>query len=328
MTGNSTVTLKIADARALAQQAVERLGYQAADARVVADHVIDAELCGYGYGGLAKILNAAENPRNRKPRRPVAVVKETRATALVDGGNNIGMLSVFRATEIAIDKAKAHGIAMVGVYDSFNSGRSAYYVEKIARARLVGLHLVSASPQVAVPGGARPVLGTNPIAFGIPRDGDPLIFDMGTSAMMGSDLMLKSRLNEALPEGMAVDSDGNPTRDPHEARKGSLLTFGGYKGFGLSLCIQALGLLAGGASVMEKYYGFLLIAIDPALFLPAGQFEREVDGLLAQVRATGRGGDETAIRIPSERAFRERALRVRQDAIEIERKVFDALNAL
>ncbi|MBI3045636.1 MAG: Ldh family oxidoreductase [Betaproteobacteria bacterium] len=320
--------MTIDQARALAQDAVERLGYAAADAAVVADHLVDAELCGYDYSGLAKILNVAENPRCRKPRRPITITKETPVSALIDGGNHVGMLSVYRATEIAVAKARQSGIAVVGVHDTFNSGRGAYYVERVAQADLVGIHFVSASMRVAPPGGAQSALGTNPIAFGVPSSRGPLIFDMGTAAIMGSDLMLKERLNQLLPEGVAVGPDGHPTRDPQLAHKGGLLTFGGYKGFGLSLIIQALGLLAGAASETEKYYGFVILALDPGLLVPLDQFKREVSRLVERVKATPRAPGVQEIRIPSERSFREREQRLRAGVITIDREVYEALTAL
>jgi len=320
------IKLKIGEARALAVRVFETTGYTEEEATIIADHLIDAELSGYGYSGLAKILNIVENPRNQRQRRPVSVVKETEVSALVDGGNNVGMLSVYRATEIVIRKAETRGIAIVGVYDSFNSGRSAYYLEMIARAGLVGIHLVGASPQVAAPGGTKAVLGTNPIGFGIPTMDGVMVFDMGTASIAGSDLALKSRLGEILPDGVAIDSSGNPTRDPKVARSGGLLPFGGYKGFGLSLCLQAIALLAAAELGSDKNYGFLMIAIAPGLFVPLDQFKHEVSKLLSRVKATKpdhAGAEE--IRIPSERAYRERARRLSEGTIVIEKKIYEAL---
>lgn len=323
-----TVRLTILEARALAEQAIQKLRYAPADASIIADHLIDAELCGYGYSGLAKILNVAADTRNAKPRRPVTIVKETPCSALIDGGNNVGMLAMYQATEVGLAKSRQHGFALVGVYDSFVSGRNAYYLEMAAKAGLAGIHLGSARPRVAPPGGTRPTLGTNPIAFGLPSSCGPIIFDMGTAAIMGSDLMLKARLNQPLPEGVAIDASGLPTRDPGEAQKGSILTFDGHKGYGLSFCVQAFGLLAGTASRDEKYYGFLLLVFDPGLLVPVDAFKQEVSNLVDRIKATPRQPGVQEIRIPSERAFRERARRLKDGAIFIEQTVYEALNAL
>ena len=117
----------------------------------------------------------------------------------------------------------------------------------IARADLVGIHTAASARTVAPFGGTRPALGTNPIAFGMPSSRGPVVFDMGTSAFMGTDLAYRARLGKQLPERVAVDAEGRPTRDPVQARLGALLPFGGHKGFGLAFIVQAFGVLSGSA---------------------------------------------------------------------------------
>src|SRR5438309_1280573 len=150
---------------------------------------------------------------------------------------------------------------------------------------------------------------------------------MGTSAYMMTEVMLRERLGELLPEGVAIGPGGEPTRDPALARRGALLPFGGYKGFGLALVIQALGVLAGSGAAHHSDYGYLFIAFRPDLVGPADAFNRQVTELIERVKATPRQMGVDEIRIPSERAFRarERALR---DGLTIDRSVFDALVAL
>src|SRR5438067_8213484 len=200
------VHLSVEEARALGEGALRGIGYDAEEARIIADHVIDAALCGYEYSGLAKILNIPEHPRFAQPRRPMTVLHETEVSALYDGGNNIGMVAMYHAARATIGKAAAHGISVVGVTDSWMSGRSAYFVEMIARAGLVAIHTASSGGAVAPHGGSRAVLGTNPIAFALPGADGPLVLDMGTSAFMGSDLALRVRLGTPLAEGVPSDS--------------------------------------------------------------------------------------------------------------------------
>ena len=169
-------------------------------------------------------------------------------SVLFDGGNQSGMLGMYYATRAVIERAKPHGFALVGVNNIWMSGRSAYYVEMVARAGLIGIHTVAAPPMVAPLGGARPALGTNPIAFGFPMDGDPLVIDLGTSAFMGTDLQFRQRLGIPLPEGVAIDEHGRPTTDAGAARRGAILPFGGHKGYALALAMHALGVLCGGTA--------------------------------------------------------------------------------
>ena len=109
----------------LANRALKRVGFSAEDAKIIADQLIDNALCGYRFASLPRILAIAGNNKTRNERRPIKVVHETPMSALIDGGNNLGYVSVYRATELAIEKAKKSGFAMVGVYDSYYSGRSA-----------------------------------------------------------------------------------------------------------------------------------------------------------------------------------------------------------
>jgi LDH2 family malate/lactate/ureidoglycolate dehydrogenase len=321
------IRLSVGEAREHAERAMRGIGYDQEEARIVADHAIDAALCGYEYSGLAKLLNIPEHRRFKQPRRPIGVVRETEVSTLYDGGNNVGMLAMYHAARGAIAKAATRGIAIVGVTNSWMSGRSAYYVEMIANAGLVGIHTAGSAPSVAPPGGTRAVLGTNPIAFGLPSSRGALVFDMGTSAFMGTDLAYRERLGEQLPEGVAIDADGHPTRDPAQARRGALLPFGGYKGFGLALIVQALGLLASSGLGPEQDDGYLFIVFKPDLLAEPKAFGEQVSELIERVKATPRQPAVSEIRIPGERAFRnrERALR---EGIEIDQLVYEALAAL
>src|SRR6267378_2946146 len=172
------IRLSVIEAREHAERAMRGIGYDQEEARIVADHAIDAALCGYEYSGLAKLLNIPEHRRFALPRRPMRILHETPVSALYDGGNNVGMVAMYHAANAAIAKAEAHGISVIGVTDSWMSGRSAYFVEMIARAGLVAIHTASSGGAVAPFGGTRPVLGTNPIAFAIPGaadSGGPLV---------------------------------------------------------------------------------------------------------------------------------------------------------
>jgi LDH2 family malate/lactate/ureidoglycolate dehydrogenase len=321
------INLSVAEARDLAEGALRGIGYDDVEARIVADHVVDAALCGYEYSGLAKILNIPDAAHFKLPRRPVKALRETDVSLALDGGNNVGMLALFYAAEAAIKKAAAHGLALVSMTDAWMSGRSAYFVEMIAKAGLVAIHTAASGRMVAPPGGAKAVLGTNPIAIAIPSAREPVVLDIGTSAFMMTELMLRERLGEPLPEGVAIGPDGEPTRDPALARRGALLPFGGYKGFGLALMIQALGLLGGSGSAHDSDPGYLFIAFRPDLFGPEDIFRRRVTQLIEDIKATPRQSGVEEIRIPSERAFRTRE-RLLREGLTIDRLVFDALVGL
>ncbi len=327
-TGAGRVRLTVDEARALGEAAMRGAGFDDAEARILTDHVLDAALCGYEYSGLPKLLNVVDSPAFRLPRRPIAVVRESAASALIDGGNHTGMIAAFRATEVAIERAAATGLAVVCLANTWMTGRSAYYCERLARAGLVAIHTVAAGAAVAPFGGASAMLGTNPIAFGFPTEGDPLLIDMGTAAFMATDLQLRARLGTPIPHGVALGPDGQPTTDASLAQRGALLPFGGqdggYKGFGLALAMDALGALAAGIRPEGAVTGYLFVAFRPDLFVPIEEYRREVSARIAAIKAAPRQAGVAEIRIPGERGHRTRT-RLQEAGLEIDRKIHDAL---
>ena len=328
---DTTLRLTVQEARNLGTTALIRLGFGEAETEIIIDHLMDAVLCGYTFAGLPRILVIGKHPRKKEPQQEIAVVRETEVSAVVDGGNKVGYLVIHRATQIAIEKAKKNGFALVGAYNSIWSGRNAYYLEMIARADLVGIHTTTADSHLVAPlGGTTGVFSTNPIAFGFPSDRGPVIFDMGTAAIQHGGLQLKALLGEELPEGVAIDAEGRPTRNAAEALLGAILPFGGHKGYGLSFTVQVLGLLGG----TEGFYGhtqydgrFLLIVFDPGLLVPVETFKRQVPELVDRVKSTPRQPGVAEILVPSERAFRQRK-RSLVEGIDLRQVVYEALRAL
>jgi LDH2 family malate/lactate/ureidoglycolate dehydrogenase len=330
-TAKDRIRMTVPEARTLGEAAMHGAGYDEAEARILTDHVLDAALCGYEYSGLPKLLNVVDAADFRLPRRPVTVVRQTAATAMLDGGNNTGMVAAYRAAEATIERADANGLAIVCLANTWMTGRSAYYCEMIARAGFVVIHTVASPPSVAPFGGMRPVLGTNPIAFGFPTESDPLVIDMGTSAFMGTDLQFRSRLGAPIPAGVALGPDGQPTTDASVARRGALLPFGGpeggYKGFGLALAMDALGALTAGTRPADAVSGYMFMAFKPDLFLSPDDYRREVSRRIATIKATPRQPGVEEIRIPGERGYRTRA-RLMREGIEIDGKIHNALGRL
>ena len=328
-----TVRLSVDEARKIGETAVQRIGYTAEDARIVVDQLIDNMLCGYKFAGLPRILAMAGDDKINDARTPVKVIKETPVSALMDGGNNIGYVACYHAAHKTIEKAKAHGICCVGVNNTYYSGRNAYFVEQVVRHGLVCMHTASNKPRVAPPGAAKPALGTNPICFGFPSDDGPITFDMGTAALMWGDVLLHAHLGEPLPDGIGIDEHGNPTRDAAKAAKGAVLPFGGkdyvYKGYGLSFSMQALGLLAGSAMIRDTPmdYGFLFWAVNPEIMLPGNDFKARMSQFVREMKALPKQAGVKEIRIPSERANKERERR-RTEGLVVKRKVIESLKAL
>jgi len=320
-----------AEGPALGEAAMRGAGYTAEEARILTDHVMDAALCGYEYSGLPKLLNVVDAPRFGQLRQKPRIVRETSVSALIDGGNNVGMLALYYAAQDAIRRAKQHGIAIVCMSNAWMSGRSAHFVEMIAREGMIGIHTVASDPRVAPFGGTAPTLGTNPIAFAFPTEDEPLLIDMGTSAFMATNLQFRGRMGTPTPQGGAFDQEGRPTTDAGEALRGALLPFGGpsagYKGFGLALATEAIGSLCATARALGDIRGYMIIAFKPDLFLPLEDYKEDLSRRIAAIKASPRMAGVSEIRIPGERSQSERAQRL-IDRIEIDRKIHDALGRL
>ena len=328
-----SITLTVEEATHLGRQALQHIGFSNEESSTITASLIDAELCGYPALGLARILTISEHVNFKKPRTAIRVEHETPVSARMDGGNYPGLYAVYRAAEVAIEKAKVNRFSVVGMRNSWLSGRSAYYVEKIARAGFACAHFACSGDQVAPLGGKKAVLGTNPIAFALPGEPHPLVLDIATSATNNGDVILAQRLNQQLPEGVAIDANGQPTRDPTAALAGSILNFGGakdgHKGFGLSLMTQAMGLLAGAPLTNGRAadFGFLFIVFDPELLMPLPQFKQYLAQLLSDVKATPLQPGVSEIRVPSERAFAERERR-RGEGFTMTQRIYERIKAL
>jgi len=321
-------SLTIREAHQLAAQVMTSLGHDARDAGLIADHLIDCELRGLSYGGLARAISIAERIERTGDRRsPIAILHQTPVSARIDGGDHIGYVAAYRATTIAIEKAEAAGIALVGANNTWYTGMLSYYAEMAAERGLVSMIASNASPWVAPHGASEGRLGTNPICFGFPSADEPIIFDIGTSAIIHAEVTLARRLGNQLPEGVAFDGDGQPTRDPVGALTGAFAAWAGHKGSGLAIVVQLLGILAGSPAIPSELagFGYLIVAMRPDLMGPPEKFRRSVSEFAEAVRSARPMEGGEPVRMPFDRSRRERERRLAEDKIEIPDVIFKQL---
>jgi delta1-piperideine-2-carboxylate reductase len=315
-------------ASSLARQALGALGYDADEAALIADHLVDCELRGLAAGGLARIVSIGERLARVGDRRaPMRIVRETPVSAQIDGGDQVGYLVAHRATRLAIDKAKVAGIAAVGANETWYTGMLSYYAEMMAAEGLVSMIASNTSPWVAPHGASEGRFGTNPICFGFPGTADPVIWDIGTSAIIHADVTLHQRLGRKLPEGVAFDHQGRATRDPAAALAGAFSPWGGAKGSGLGLVVQLLGALAGSPAIPPELanFGFLVLAISPSLFGSEEEFKSQVTHYGEAVRAARPIAGGTGARMPFDRSRAERRRRRGEGAIDLADEIHAAL---
>ena len=319
--------ISVDDARKLAETFLTESGMSEADASIIADILLEAELRGRKTHGFIR-LPGIKSRYEPGERTNIRVDKEVGQCIRVDGGNQPGYLVAYRAMEIAIEHAKENGAGIVGVYNTSHCGMAGYYVDMARKADVIGLLFADCLPRITPEGGTEAILGTNPIAVGIPSNTVPILFDMSTAAITNGDLLVAMREEGTIAEGIAFDPVGEPTTDADAALKGSVRPFGGHKGFGLALITQILaGALVNAATIPlpGTNYGLLIIAIDPTTFVPLTQFKTEVDKLIARLKENRRETGITEILIPGERAYRQREAHL-ANGIDLDDTLLSQLN--
>lgn len=321
--------LSIEDALNLVVEVMKKYGHNEEYAKIIGDHIIDCELRGLAYGGLARIVSITERlDRTGTPERLVETIHETPVSARLNGHDNLGYVVALKATEIAIEKASVSGISLVGANETWYTGMLSYFAEIAAARGMITIIASNATPWVAPHGAVDGRFGTNPICFGFPSEGDPVIWDIGTSSIMHAEVMLARRLGKEIGDGLAFDAAGNPTQDPEAALGGAFTPWGGHKGAGLGMIVQMLGILAGSPVEPPDLagFGFLIVTMKPDLLMPEPEYRRKVAAYAEYVRSARPVSGGQAVRMPFERSARVRRQRLEENEIEVSDLVYKRLN--
>jgi len=306
-------------------RALTALEVPAADAATVAGLMVEADLQGHDTHGsfrLRQYVNRLKDGgTNSRPR--IRVERESDATALVDGDNGLGHLTMAFATELAMEKAAKRGIGWVGIKNGNHAGPASLYVKRPLERDMIGLYAAVGSANHVPPwGGSELLLGTNPIAVAVPAGAEPpVVLDMATTVAAAGKIKTLAQRGDAMPEGWMVGRDGKPLTDPTRQKDGFLLPIGGPKGYGLALVIGLLAGVLNGAAFTSDVVDFtadtssatntgqFIAAISVDAFMDAEAFKREVDMHLARLKASETLPGFDRVRIPGDRRdaiYRER----------------------
>ncbi|HEX4215222.1 MAG TPA: Ldh family oxidoreductase [Candidatus Dormibacteraeota bacterium] len=292
-------------------------GLAEGDAATAASCLIEAELEGQGSHGLQRLpfLLRRLDERGIDPAAEPRVVREAGAMALLDGANGLGPVVGARAVDLAVERAREHGLGLVAVRRGNHLGSLGFYLRRLTSAGVIGICFSNTPPAMAPPGSRTPYLGTNPIAAGFPTDGEPVLVDLATSQVARGRILKLRGTGEPIPQGWALDAEGRPTTDVEAALGGSLVPLGGDKGFALALLVEAMtGVLAGAAvgpevggtfqhTDRESNVGHSFLAIDAERLAPG--FRTRMAAMAGAVRDLG-------ARVPGDRRHAERERRARE----------------
>ncbi|MFC6963680.1 Ldh family oxidoreductase [Halocatena marina] len=298
----------------VATAAFESHGISASDAELTAEVLVSANARGkhsHGLLRLPRFIRGIEHG-NVDPDGDIEITAERGSSVTLSGGSRLGPVVASEAAVLAMERADEFGIGAIGVHDTNHLGMLGYYTDLIRSDGYVGVAITNTEPAMPPHGGTEPILGTNPIAIGLPTD--PVFnLDMSTSAIARGTVLHKKAADEPIPEDRALDATGEPTTDPDAALQGMILPFGGVKGSGIAIAIEVLaGGLVGaamGTAVTGTYHtkdpctkGDLFLTIDPEAF-GNPNFASEASAFLRDMkRHSGSTTDE--IRLPGERSVR------------------------
>jgi len=296
---------------------LEKLGLGAADARLVAESLVAANLRGVDSHGVVRLPHYATRLRNGsvKARPKITARRTAPSAAVVEGDAGMGQVVAVRAMNEAIALARETGTGAVVARNSSHCGACAYFVELAVKEGMIGVALTHTDSIMVPPGMKRIFLGSNPIAFGAPGAREPVIIDLSTTHVAWGKVLVARQEGKPIPPDWGVDEQGKPTTDPQ--RVVGLAPTGGHKGYALAFMIEILCAQLAGAPFgrhVTKMYGELnkprnlghfMLALDVARFTDAEEFAAQVARFVEEARAEGALAPGDPERSSAERRRRE-----------------------
>lgn len=288
-------------------------GVSKKDVSTIVEMLLEQDLYGNKFSAftISEIDGVLNQLKNSVGVKQTIMVNKP-SMKLINGNGKSAWLIGQEMVKMVCDMAKKQGIGAVGLYNTTYHNIMAYYSRKIAEQKLLAIILANGGPASVAPfGGSQPLFGTNPLSFGIPTKGTPIIFDGATGQFAYGTIRIAKRLGKKLFPDTYFAKDGTFTTDPEKAI--GLIPFGGYKGYAVNLLIEVLtGALVrakmGFATKSEKDLGSFFIAVDPSCFVPYKTFTDETSRLVKEilsnkplpgmkVRVPGQGSEKIKERI-------------------------------
>lgn len=325
----------IQEVRSVSLGALRLAGVPDQHAQVQATLLLEAELRGVPSHGLMRLPRIIERLRSGATSPVSCGVGCWRSTAFweVDGRQGLGPVVAVQALSEICEKAEETGIAIAAVRNCDHLGMLAWYAEHVATQGKILIALTTSEALVHPWGGCQALLGTNPIAVGIPGNNDPFVFDMATSLVSMGKIHDYASRNEPIPPDWAVDAQGNPTTDPAAAKLGAIAPFGGAKGYGLGLAFELLVTSLAGAAIGPEVKG-TLDSTEPCnkgdvfiVIQPHAHKGEVVSRFLETIRQSPATDPGNPVRVPGDRALSSRALHI-DEGLPVAAHVWEQIQTL
>jgi uncharacterized oxidoreductase len=301
-------------------------GLSNGEAQRIAHSLVLSNLMGHDSHGVIRLPQYIQRLKDGdiKAGQSIRKVRESDASAVVDGGWGFGQTVCKQAMKLAMEKARARSIAAVSLYNSAHIGRLGEYAEMAAEANMIGIVMCNNHGMgrlMCAFGGVDARMSPNPVAIGIPTGGDfPIVVDMTASVVAEGKIRVQKNRGEKIPEGWAIDAQGNPITDPNDfygPPLGAILPFGGisaHKGFALAVAVDILSGALGGAGCSREEAtrignGVFLAAINIEAFKGTDDFKKEVDTFIEFLKSSRLLPDFNEIHMPGEIEFNRRKKR-------------------
>lgn len=297
------------------QQAFQKAGMTAEDARIVADTLVSANLRGVDSHGVMRlqpyIRRLVDGGANPSPQ--IRAVTRGPSFVRLDGDRGLGLLVGTYAMKEAIDLASQTGMGVATVFNSDHLGAAAYYAMMALKHDMIGVTMTNTAAVMSVWGGKGPFIGNNPIAVAVPSGTElPIVLDMAVSKVAGGKVRLAVKKGTKIPLGWITDKNGMSTDDPKILEAGGTLLPLGYKGYGLGVIVEVLCGILSGARILDEIplwfantakpvgVGHFMMAINIDAFLPIKEFKNQVDQLVKKIHSAPRAQDAERIYLPGE----------------------------
>ena len=328
--------------RSYCQKLIMTQGVSEDEAFIIADNLVDADLCGVESHGVSRMLIYMKRLETGvvSKKLEVRVEQEHPASLALNACNSMGMLAGKYAMERCIEKAKVSGCCFVTVNNSNHYGMSAYYLNMPAAANMVVFTSTNAPPNIAPWGSFQAYMGTNPIGISVPRrNAEPIVLDMAPSIVAMGKVILAAKLGQDIPEGWALTKDGRATTNAKEGMEGTVLPIGGPKGYGLALFVDILtGILSGaqfGPHLNNMWndfenpqnVGHVFCTIDISKFVDIDVFKNRIEQMVSEIKALPKNPGTEEIFLPGEIEQRRRIQR-KADGLELSGIVYEELKGL
>jgi ureidoglycolate dehydrogenase (NAD+) len=321
-------TIQVADLRRFCMDALQSVGVSESDASISAEVLVTTDTWGTYSHGTYHLPNYVNKIRagGIDPVGKPEILVDGPTFSIVDGHAAMGQVASCMAMEIAIEKARSHGLAYVGVRNSNHFGAAGYYANMAVREGMIGLAMSNADVNMAAPGSKGSVIGNNPFAYAVPAGEEwPIFLDIALSATAATKIFAAKAQGEPIPDNWIVDGEGRPTSDATNwPAVGSLLPMGGHKGYGLAVMVEVVAAVLSGGSVTQDVKSWLespsappglahgFLVINASQIMSIEKFKKRIDRMIRAIKDSSKAAGSNQIYLPGEIEWKKREIALKE----------------